>query len=274
MAPWCKQRATISCPGCRATLYCSNTCGHLDRHEHSCICPIILSISRHRKWDHLRSEGWEPTHILALTNRFANPPTTSTEKFDILYGDNPFICQLAEEAIIYTRLTLERIHQIAVDATPETLLQLSRQLLTLKMKHMAKESVSSSKHSRHHRQTTKKTKLSRAHTYRRRPCPSMAPDVEATKENAPAPEQDQRPAVRDAPTPLSRSIDLIPSPSTLPSANYVESSIETLGAREEPPSEERRGLSSVQQPVPRGACQRCALATTQFPHPDEEKCDS
>ena len=69
------------------------------------------------------------------------------------------------------------------------------------MKHLARESVSSRKPSRQQaRQAPKKTKLPRAHTYRRRPCPRRVPDVGATEKYDPAPEQDQMPAVRDAST--------------------------------------------------------------------------
>ena len=221
VAPWCHQRATISCSGCLATLYCSATCGHLDSPQHACICPVILSISSSRKWDHLSAEGWEPTHILALTTRFANPPLTASEKFSILFGDNPFICKLAEEARNYTHLSIEHIHQLAVEATPETLLKMSKQLLAVKKKCMAQERANKTKRApQEANRPPKKIKLPRAHTFRRRPSPLTAPSPSSESKVEPEPQPTSAQATpvisisqQDAPdSPSASTCEGVPSP--------------------------------------------------------------
>jgi len=113
IAPHCSQRAHMPCEYCESSLYCSITCMHSDVMTHAQICRIIRDIRIHRRWSHLRAAGWEQYHILKLVERFAVPAPTTAERFDIMYEEE-FFRQLAKDAVVYTGLSQERIHQLAV----------------------------------------------------------------------------------------------------------------------------------------------------------------
>jgi len=127
IAPHCSQRAHIPCEDCESSLYCSTKCMHSDAISHAQICRTIRDIRVHRRWSHLRAVGWEQYQILKLVDRFAVPAPTAAERFDIMYEEE-FFRQLAKDAVVYTGLPQEHIHQLAVESTPEELSRLGKEL--------------------------------------------------------------------------------------------------------------------------------------------------
>ena len=104
---------------------------------HAQICRTIRDIRIHRRWSHLRAAGWEQYHILKLVERFAVPAPTTAERFDIMYEEE-FFRQLAKDAVVYTGLSQERIHQLAVESTPEELSRLGKELYRKKQEYELK----------------------------------------------------------------------------------------------------------------------------------------
>jgi len=130
----CTQRARIPCEDCESNLYCSVICMQSEAQTHVQICSIIRDIRINRRWSHLLANGWEPCQVLKLVDRFAMPLPTAEERFDIMYEED-FFRQLAKDAVVYTGLSQERIHQLAVESNPEDLSRLSQELYRKKLEY-------------------------------------------------------------------------------------------------------------------------------------------